>query len=334
MTLATQPAETDLLIPRPEPGDDLHPCTVHTHYFGFSVPEAAIGAFLYARYMPAFGLAQGGPVIFRGLDNPAPLGVEYHDYRATMPWPAVDGNTIRLDCGYEIEFVEPGELVRLRYESPGGDAGFELEQRAVTPLLARGHVVPGEEAHHGTSGLAHGGSEQFMHCTGELRLRGETYAVDCHAVRDRSWNQVRSEDPGGARPSPPVGWSPAFFGEDLAFNVTGVEAGHAPPGTPTAYYKWLYRRGELVEITAVRRSVLEYHPVLHSAVRQELELTDATGRVLRFEGRAVAAAPIYAWPNAAFRDSVFRWEDEQGRVTHCTYQELFWDGWARKMRRS
>ena len=310
----------------------MHPYTVHTHYFGFSVPDAGIGAFLYARYMPAFGLSQGGPVIFRGMDNVSPLDVEYHDYRATMPWPAVEDGTFRFDCGYEIDFVKPGELVRLRYESPDRTVGFELEQRAVTPLIARGHVVPGEEAHHDRSGLDHGGSEQFMHCTGELRLRGETYAVDCHAVRDRSWNQVRSEEPGGAQPSPPVGWSPAWFGDDLAFNVTGIESRHAPPGAPAAYYTWLFRQGELVEIAQVRRSVLEYHPVLHSAVRQELELVDAGGRSLHFEGRAIAVAPVYAWPNVAFRDSVHRWEDEQGRVTHCTYQEIFWDRHARKMK--
>ncbi|HMC04664.1 MAG TPA: tyrosine protein kinase, partial [Actinomycetota bacterium] len=87
MTLSIQPGSTDLLVPQPGPGRSVHPYTVHTHYFGFSVPDAGIGAFLYARYMPAFGLSQGGPVIFRGMDNVSPLDVEYHDYRATMPWP-------------------------------------------------------------------------------------------------------------------------------------------------------------------------------------------------------------------------------------------------------
>jgi hypothetical protein len=330
VSLSIQPASTDLLLPRAEPGATLHPYTVHTHYFGFSVPEAGIGAFLYARYIPAFGLAQGGPVIFRGMDNVSPLDVEYHDYRATMPWPEVEGGTIRLDCGYEIDVVKPGELIHLRYQSPDGAVGFDLDQRAVTPLVGRGHVVPGEEAHHGRSGVEHGGSEQFMHCTGELRLRGEVYAVDCHAVRDRSWNQVRTEDPDGAPPGNPAGWSPAWFGDDLAFNVTSTVS---PDGETSAYYKWLVRNGELVELTAARRSVLEYHAVLHSAVRQELELTDGDGRRQRFEGRAIAVAPVYAWPNVSFRDSVFRWEDEQGRVTHCTYQEIFWAGHQRKMSR-
>src|SRR5437764_9838954 len=212
------------------------------------------------------------------------------------------------------------------------------------PLIARGHVVPGEEAHHESSGLAHGGSEQFMHCTGELRLRGDTYAVDCHAVRDRSWNQIRSEEPGGAQPSPPVGWTPAYFGEDLAFNVTSIESPDSDPawlslydvpaGAPTAYYKWLVRDGELVDIASVRRIVLERHPVLHSAIRQELDLVDATGRTHHFEGRALAAAPIYSWPNVGFCDSLHRWEDEQGRVTHCTYQEIWWDRFQRRMKQA
>jgi hypothetical protein len=85
VSLATQPASTDLLLPVGEPGDGTHPYTVHTYYFGFTIPEAQIGAYLYFRAQPAFGLCQGGPVIFRGLDNTELLDAEYHDYRATMP---------------------------------------------------------------------------------------------------------------------------------------------------------------------------------------------------------------------------------------------------------
>jgi hypothetical protein len=342
MTLSIQPGDTDLLVPLPEPGEVAHPYTVHTHYFGFTIPEAGIGAYLYARYMPAFRLSQGGPVIFRGLDNVSLLDADHHDYRTTMPWPDVAENVIRFDNGYEIDFVRPGELVHLRYKSADGDVGFDLEQRAVTPLVSRGHIVPGEEEHHDDPTRGHGGSEQFMHCTGELNLRGETYPIDCYAVRDRSWNQIRTEEPGGAQPSPPVGWTPAYFGDDLAFNVTSIESPDTEPawlglydipdGAPTSYYKWLVRDGELVDITAVRRNVLEYHPLLHSAIRQELELVDSTGRTHRFEGRALAMAPMHSWPNVGFCDSVHRWEDEQGRVTHCTYQEIWWDRYQRARR--
>jgi hypothetical protein len=344
MSQVIHSGETDLILPRPGPGEQMHPYTVHTHYFGFTVPEAGIGAYVYARYMPAFGLSQGGPTIFRGMDNVSLLDAEYHDYRTTMPWPEVDGNRISFDSGYQIEFPVPGELARLRYRSPDGAVSFDLEQRAVTPLVARGHIVPGEDDHHDDPSRQHGGSEQFMHCTGELRLRGEVFDVDCHAVRDRSWNQVRTEDPGGAQKSPPVGWSPAYFGEDLAFNVTSIEAPDTDPaykglydvpeGAPTSYYRWLVRDGEMVEIATVRRNVLEYHPVLNSAIRQELEFVDVTGRTYRFEGEAVSVTPMHSWPNIAFTDSVHRWQDESGRTAYCTYQEIWWDSYQRRMKDS
>src|SRR5258705_8194181 len=85
MAIATQPPETDLILPLPATGESWDPHTIHTHYFGFSVPEAALGAFLYVRYQPAFPLAQGGVCIFRGLDNVSPLDMEFLDYEITMP---------------------------------------------------------------------------------------------------------------------------------------------------------------------------------------------------------------------------------------------------------
>src|ERR1700722_12113206 len=121
MAHVIEPGETDLIIPLPEPGADLHPYTVHTHYFGFTFPEAGIGAYLYTRYMPAFGLSQGGPTIFRGMDNVSLLDAEYPDYRPTMPWPQIDGNRISFDNGYQIDFLTPGEVARLSYASPDGE---------------------------------------------------------------------------------------------------------------------------------------------------------------------------------------------------------------------
>jgi hypothetical protein len=54
--------------------------------------------------------------------------------------------------------------------------------------------------------------------------------------------------------------------------------------------------------------------------------------VYRFAGEAIAAAALPAWPNASFRDSVYRWEDESGRVTHATYQEIWFDRYHRAMK--
>jgi hypothetical protein len=339
--LPVQPPETDLYIPLPATGAVMDPYTVHTHYFGFCVPQAELGCYIYLRYQPAFPLSQGGLSVFRGMDNVALLDAEYHDYRATMPWPVVDGNLIRMDNGLELEFPVPGEVARIRYVSPDKSVRLAVEQRATTPLLARGHIVPGEEQHH-DAGRNSGGIEQFLHCTGELELRGEHFEIDCMAVRDRSWLQIRREDPGGAQRTPPLGWTPMYFGPDLALNAVSIEAPDTAPrwaglydlpeGTPTSFYSWLVRDGEPRRITDVRRDVLEYHPTMHAATRQRLDVLDETGEQYTFSGEAIAMAAMHSWPNVAFHDSVYRWTDPNGRVTHCTYQEIWFDEYQRAMK--
>jgi hypothetical protein len=338
--LRIHPGETDLLVPLPGSGEQWDPHLIHTHYFGFSIPEAAIGGFIYIRYQPAFPLCQGGVCIFEGNDNVEFTDIAYLDYEITMPWPKIENNAITTDNGLMIEFLEPGESARVTYAAGDGRAMLDIRADAVTPLLARGHVMPGEEAHHDLARNP-GGSEQFMHVTGQLKLDGITHEVDCFAPRDRSWRQVRVERR-GAVPSPPVGWSPMYFGPDLIFNQISFESPDTEPrwaglydvgDRPSHHFAWVQRGGETRSITSVRRNVVEYHPRLHMATRQEITAEDDRGEVYRFRGEAIASAAIPAWPNTAFRDSVYRWEDSQGRVSHSTYQEIWFDTYQRAMSR-
>jgi hypothetical protein len=339
MSIATHPPETDLIVPLPGPGESWDPWTIHTHYFGFSVPEAALGGFLYVRYMPAFGLSQGGVIVFQGLDNLEPCDCEYLDYRLTMPYPEIEGNTITTFNGLRIEFLELGRKAHVTFTSPDGETSLDLIQEAVSPLLVRGHIMPGEE-HDSDPGNQPGGSEQFMHVTGEVVVRGTRYDVDCMHPRDRSWRQIRAEVP--SMPVPPVGWTPMCFGDDLIFNQISFEAADTDPAwlgiyempadRPTHHFAWIYKDGETHSITRVRRNVLERHPQLYAATRQEVEAEDEHGRIHRFSGQAIAMAQVPAWPNVTFRDSVYRWEDEQGRTTHSTYQEIWFDAYQRAMK--
>lgn len=350
MSHAVHPPETDLLLPLPDGTGGLEGAswdhhTIHTHYFGFSVPEAAIGAFLYIRYQPTFPLCQGGVALFQGLGNVNAIDIAHLDYEVTMPWPEVDGSVITTANGLRVEFLEPGRVARVSYTSKDGRTSFDVTQTAVTPLLARGHVMPGEDDHHDDPGRVPGGSEQFMHCVGDLVLDGVEYAVDCFAPRDRSWRQVRTEDQGGV-PVPPVGWSPMYFASsdgqsDLVFNQISFEASDTDPawiglydlpeGSPSHHFAWLIVKGETREITRIRRNVLERQPHTFATLRQEIEAEDADGRVYRFTGEAIATATIPAWPNVSFHDSVFRWTDEDGRIAHATYQEIWFDRYQRAM---
>jgi len=113
MALPTHPADTDLIGVEPGAGP-WEPSTVHTHYFGFQIPEAAIGGFLYIRYQPFFPLSQGSVVIFEGLDNLTHLDAAFLDWQMAMPYPQVTGQAITTANGFRIDFLEfSGSLVGL-----------------------------------------------------------------------------------------------------------------------------------------------------------------------------------------------------------------------------
>ncbi|EHB54841.1 hypothetical protein MycrhDRAFT_2035 [Mycolicibacterium rhodesiae JS60] len=339
MDLHHQDPDSDLWLPVPPDPTQIDPHTVHTHYFGFSVAAAHLGVHLYIRYQPAFGLSQGGVCIFRGTDNVEILDPDYLNWQLTMRWPHVDGNKIVTPYGLEVEFVELGKLVRLRYDS--SEVSFDVMQTAVTPLVARAHVMPSEAVDTDPANLP-GGSEQFMHCTGFLALRGERHEVDCLAPRDRSWNQVRSERR-GAVDMPPIAWTPICFGPDLAFNQMGFEAPDTNPpyrdvypvddGRPSHVYGWVHTEGQTASITKVKREVHQRNPYTHVASHQSIQATDALGRSFEFRGVAVAATTLPAWPNLAFHDSLYRWETTDGRITHSTCQEAWYDKYQHHMNR-
>jgi hypothetical protein len=327
----------DLWIPVPDNRDEIDPHTIHTHYFGFSIPEAALGGFIYIRYMPAFLMCQGGVVIFRGLDNIELLDVEHLDWQNAMRWPTVEGSCITTPHGLAIDFVEPGRSVRLRYDGSG--ASFDLLQTAISPLAARDHVMPGEAENTDPASLP-GGLEQFMRCTGSLTLHGDTLDVDCFAARDRSWNQVRTEKHDAVQMAP-IAWTPICFGEDFSFNQIGWEHPETDPpflavypvpaDRPSHIYGWVHANGVTSLLESVRRTTHERHPVSHLSTRMTIEATDELGRDFRFEGTAIALAALPAWPNIDFHDSVFRWEDESGRISHATCQEAWFDKYQRLM---
>jgi hypothetical protein len=268
---------------------------------------------------------QGSVQIFQGLDNTCVLDMAHLDYSMTLPWPQVDGPTISTCRGYRIEFGELGRKMRISYRSADGRAAFELEQTALSPLVGRAAVIPGEDH---LRALQPGGSEQFMHCVGELTLHGRTYEIDCTTIRDRSWNQDRNEDRRG-RFDAPVCWTPVYFDDGLYFNQVGFETTGEGPG---ALFSFVGRGDEIRELIRVERTVTEIHSSLYFPLAQEIVAEDSHHRVLRMSGRAIAASPIVAWPHAFAYDSVYRWETDAGAVGYGPCQGIWFEEYQHTMK--
>jgi len=342
----THPPESDLWVPRPGPGESWDPAMLSTHYHGIHIPEHRIGAYIYSLNRPAFGCNQGGVLIFRGDQNYDPLDMEYLDYGMTQAWPTIDHNSLTTENGLRIEFVELGRVVRLTYTSPDGGTWFDVTGEALTPLFARGHIIPGEDVEKDPA-MSPGGSEQMMHMTGTLVLHGQRYDVDCVNPRDRSWGQVRTESMQRRAKLPvlpPVGWTPMYFGPDLIFNSAGfVQESTSPnwvgvydvdPALPPHYFAWMIVDGESVGIRSVTRTVHAYHPFLYSAQRQRVDVELLDGRRYGFEGTTTAMCNAVAWPNAAIRVGTSHWVADDGRECDNTYQEMWFDhAYQREMNR-
>jgi hypothetical protein len=289
--------------------------------------------FTYVKCKPAFPLAEGGVCMFRGFDNHDPVDMAFQDYQNTMPWPGIADNKVALANGFTVHVVEPGKKLHLTYRSPDGDTSIDVEQTALTPLLARGHVIPGEELRKNEYDQLVGGSEQVMRSVGEIVLNGERFEVDCTDFRDRSWGQVRSEYR-GSTDFPPACWTPVYY-DDLVFNQVGYEAPDTDPSwrglwdvdetRPTHHFAWVIANGDLREITKVRFDAVERHPVLHAPTRFEIEAEDEKGDSYSFRAESIAMTALPTWPHSVLRQSLYRWKDGRGRVAHNSSQEMWWD---------
>jgi hypothetical protein len=335
---STHDPETDLLIPRPGAGEEWDFHTIHTHYLAFHIPEEAIGTYSYIRYMPAQGIAHAGFMVYQGLDNLFLSDALFLDYKIGCPYPEPDGNAFSSN-GLTYDFVEPGKKCRITYESSDGRCTCDVMAEAITPLAARGHVMPGEENHRDN---APGGSEQFMRYTGELVVDGRAYAVDCNAPRDRSWRQVRAESL-EANSHPPVTWTPVYFDSSLAFNQVGYAAPETDPpwrdafdlpdDAKTFHFAWASVDGEVRDMTRVHRRDLELHPQTLAPLKTEIEAEDERGDSYTFRGEAIGFCPLPSWPNLASYETLFRWEDDQGRIGHGPGQSV-WNSTAQRAMRS
>jgi hypothetical protein len=207
-----------------------------TAWFSFHHPQRRLGGWFYTMVRPNIGTVAGGAWIW--------------DDRAHLPWEALyssnysalelprdqDLDACTLPNGVSIRVLEPC----MRYA-----IGYDDGERLQAHLQFAGVMPPEPLTAVGSTFGSAQHFDQLGRVTGELVVHGERIAIDCVAMRDRTWG-VRPED----RPRQAAYVTGAAHDGSGFLAVTNVR----PDGDAVAY-GFVRRGGETVSLTDGERRV-------------------------------------------------------------------------------
>ena len=243
-----------------------------TAWFSFHNIERRLGGWFYSMFRHNIGTVAGGAWVW---DDGAHLPWEalYSTNYSALELPAdADLRHVELPTGVRIEVEEPTLAYRLGYDDPGRFAA-DLRFAAVTAprALASGTSTFGKAAHF----------DQIGHVTGSIDLHGESIAIDCWSMRDRTWGR-RPEN----RPRQAAYVTGAGDGGRGFLAVTNTR-----DGTDRVAYGFVDRDGEQVTLVDGERSV-ERDPDNGWVERIRIEATDADGAPFVADGVALSRIVI------------------------------------------
>jgi hypothetical protein len=254
------------------------------------VPERGILGYFYPAFRANIGVHFGGVLVV--------------DPSATLPWelPCFDWNWHRplpeapdlRDCtvldGLVLRCHEPGRVFQFAYESD--DVSFDLTYEAVMrPLLTRQEPPFNHGSH----------IDQPGRVTGRFALRGEEMAVDCYAMRDRSWG-IRKD---GRQPK--VGYCHGTASPDSSFLAISVDRkGH--DGIIRGY---LMRDGTWANLVSGVRTVERDRHHRPAAIR--IEAVDELDRPVEATGRPLSRQVFTAYPSMFCWNSLVEWDFDGSR---------------------
>lgn len=287
-----------------------------TAWFAFCVPERKLGGWLYTHVRPNIRAVAGGAWVW--------------DDSAALPWEVLystnytvmrlrhgnDLNGTRLPNGVAVKALEPLKKYEMSYED-GDRFTAALTFDAVMPPR------PLRKKNSSFGSLNH--FDQFGRVRGTLNLLGETIAVDCLAMRDRSWGPRPEHRPN--RSAYVTGMASEDHGF-LAVTSTDSNAGEVS-------YGFLMRDGVICDIVSGSRKV-KYDAENGWVSEIEIDAKDEDGRTLRAVGRRISGIVLN---RHTFIDhnGLIEWEID-GKRGHGEDQDLWpvhqWAGFRRASRKT
>lgn len=181
---------------------------IETNLYSFNIVAAGISGQIYVLFHPVLRTMSFHVFVYRGTLRHQ-LQADYFNEHLYLPAVAdlAEDSVALGSCRADLTVITPLEAIRIDVEDPARDFALHWTTRAAMPPVGR----PG--GRHFT---------QLMRNTGELRLEGQTYVIDGHAIRDRSWNYPRPEE---AEVGPPYRWMTGWFDDGCGFVFAMFDTG-------------------------------------------------------------------------------------------------------------
>jgi hypothetical protein len=263
------------------------------------VPERNLVGYWYPVFRPNLGVHAGGVIVF---DNTAelPWEIPVHDYDWQRPIPpGVQLSDLTLDNGMTLRCLEPGRHYEIGYR--GRDLQLTLHAETVARPLVTFASPPFNKGH----------IDQLCHVTGEMVLDDETIAVDCIAMRDRSWGPRQD----GRQPQ--VGYDYGAADGDSAFLAVSV----AREGEHQITTGFLIRDGRWSQLTGgIRRAERDDRG---RPVAFEIEATDADGRSFHAHGATLSRQALISYPSMLCWNELVQWDASDGWTGYGEDQDVW-----------
>ncbi|MGH8982674.1 MAG: DUF7065 domain-containing protein [Acidimicrobiia bacterium] len=270
--------------------DDFHDAVMsdrwwetETCWFSWNVPERKLGGWTYCQARPNARLCNGGVWVWDDAGAYA-WELPYHVNYSGLELPDErDLRDFEWPNGVHVRCLEPLTTYEITYADLP-----DLELSIVFDAL-----MPPNPHPVGVPPLLRGTHfDQPGHVTGEMALRGERIAIDCLAMRDRTWGPrpqgrpkrkptrgVDTQHTGAGG----VGYSFGTASADDGFLVYSIPGPAADP----VMCGYLMRGGQYAHILSGSRSV-RVDPETGWPVRIEIEAVDDAGREVHVVGDAVS----------------------------------------------
>jgi hypothetical protein len=293
MNIVHDDSRHDLLAPA---DDDFHTPNDHwffheTAWFWFYVPERRLGGWLYNWVRPNIGTSGGGCWVWDETTW-SHFEVPYYACYANLALPADrDLRDFTYPSGVSVKVLEPLTSYRLGFRDRD-IIDLDLVFDAVMPPWVGDPLGDPATAHH---------LDQLGRVTGTLRLHGEEFAVDCLAIRDRTWSPRSERWKDGH-----VGYCNAAT-DEVAF-LAGSAAGTRGETDDRIRSGYFVRDGRRAKVIDGRRTIDRDpdHGFLRSIT---VEAEDTAGRTFVATGTGLSrmAMPIPG-VHAVVWSSLVRWE--------------------------